>query len=72
MSATRRYQPAPLLKMLPQEVKVYKLLHYLSPNPCAHITVAVCLVSAGTIRGAAVAIIHEFLMKDQWINDRVV
>ena len=28
---------------------------YLSPNPCAQITVAVCFLRAGTTRGAAVA-----------------
>lgn len=30
---------------------------YLSPRPCAHITVAVCLLKAGTTNGVDVAIV---------------
>ena len=67
MNAVRRYQPAPLWKTLDRSVKVYKLLVYLSPNPCAQITVAVCFFSAGTTRGAAVAIVYYVLSdEDQY------
>ena len=43
-------------------MKVLDHLNYVSPNPCAHITVAVCFFSAGTTRGAAVAMLLLLLL----------
>lgn len=34
---------------------------YLSPRPCAHITVAVCFLKAGTTNGAGPAIVTFIL-----------
>ena len=41
---------------------------YLSPNPCAHITVAVCFFRAGTTRGAAVAMFKVVYLKGPTVH----